>query len=178
MKFIFLVCLFLFQNCYTENLISINDINLKEKSGVLFYKDKEFSGELVSFFSEGKIEFISNYKNGLKDGEEKIWFINGNLLSKRSYFKGKKIGNHIGFHENGDIRYFFQFEDDKQIGENFTWYPNSKIETYNKFLNGKQLVYKHWRIDGTIFSNYVWRNEERIGLYGAKLCRRVDEVKN
>lgn len=161
-------------SCEYSQTFQTNDPNLKFEKGKLFLKEKLFTGKLISQYENGKLRSETKYLNGEKEGIEKSWYENGNLVFERNYKQGKKEGIHLGWHESGEIRFLLQFKEDKFDKENFTWYPNGILESFMKYENGNLLGHKIWRNDGKIYMNYVMNGEEKIGLSGSKLCRKVE----
>ncbi|MDX1957806.1 MAG: hypothetical protein SFU98_04485 [Leptospiraceae bacterium] len=168
----FIILTFLF-NCSAENRILNDDPRLSLKNGVQYFNHSLFSGELVSFFKDGTKQVSIHYKEGLKDGKEIVFFANGKPLYEKNYIAGKLEGTHYGWHENGKPRFLSNFKNDTFDGDNYTWYPSGKLESYKKFSNDKFLGHRYWREDGSIFMNYIMKDDERIGLYGTKLCKKV-----
>ncbi len=167
----------IFSGC-SDRMLPANDSRLSEKGGLKYLNGNPYTGEIVTFFDGGLPESSVEYRDGKKDGTEKIWYKNGKLLAERKYSDGKREGIHKGWHTDGEIRFYFSFKDDRFEGENWTWYPNGQTETYSKFENGIQLGYKHWRSDGKIYMNYVMDGFERIGMYGSRLCRKAENEKD
>lgn len=172
MRFILLI-LFVFYSCM-DQMIPRNDSRLREEKEILFLGEKPFTGEIVSFFEDGKLETSTEYKEGKKNGMEKIWYRNGVILSERNYIDGKKEGIHRGWHEEGQIRFYSQFKNDQFDKESWSWYPDGQVESYAHYENSTLLGYKQWRNDGKIYMNYVLDGTNRIGLYGGRLCKKVE----
>jgi antitoxin component YwqK of YwqJK toxin-antitoxin module len=173
----YLLIIIIIYNCNSEKKIRQEDDGFLEKSGILYYEGEFFTGEVYSKYPNGVRKISIHYKNGLKHGKEYVYYPNGNPVHERNYLLGKKEGTHYGWHENGEIRFQTNFIADRFEGENFSWYPGGRLESYMKFKDGKLLGHKQWRMDGMIYMNYVMNDFDRIGLYGAKLCRKVGEEK-
>ncbi len=169
-----LILILILVSCDYAQTISTNDNRIKFREGKLYFQEELFSGKNISKYENGNPRSETEYRKGEKQGIEKSWYPNGNLVFERNYTKGKKEGIHLGWHEDGKIRFYFQFKNDKFDKENFTWYPNGNIESYMKYENGNLLGHKVWRIDGKIYMNYLMNKEEKIGLSGTKLCRKVE----
>lgn len=77
---------------YFENLSSKRGSVLKEKFTVLKRNNNSLikHGTFRSWFENGKLEKISEYYEGEKEGFAKEWFPNGKLKSQGHYQKGEK----------------------------------------------------------------------------------------
>ena len=79
------------------------------------------------FYPSGRIWAVTSYKNGLREGEEKIWYENGNLRSKCFYHKNMPNGLRTRYYSNGQIQVEYSY--------------------MNGYLHG---VAREWREDGTL----------------------------
>lgn len=78
---------------------------------------KEYRNKTVkSYYKNGQIELVENYKKGELHGERKIWYPNGQILSASNYNRGQRNGAFIEYFENGQISSECLFYNDKRIG--------------------------------------------------------------
>ena len=79
-----------------------------------FWDDGEVSqtGHWVSWYEDGQIQMIYNYKKGQLHGNQKRWYENGQLKAEWNYLN------------------------DKQDGILKEWHEDGKIKTIKKFING------------------------------------------
>ena len=84
---------------------------LKYKNGLLYIK------EINAIFT-GNVTGIQNGKvvNGLKEGEWKGFYENGNLLWSGFYNKGLNVSKWIEYHNNGKVFTTGHYENGKKIG--------------------------------------------------------------
>ena len=66
-----------------------------------------------------------NYKDGLEDGLQTRWYLNGKKAVEANYKNGESHGLTVGGNENGQKRAELNFKDGKQISKK--WW-NSKGE--------------------------------------------------
>lgn len=116
-----------------------NEITFSKKIAYLKNSDKKISGLVFSRYPSGKIEKVTYYKEGKKDGEEIYFFedeviratykykdgkLNGNTEINYSsgnkkiignYLNGKKEGKWIYYSENGEIKEEKLFKDEKLV---------------------------------------------------------------
>ena len=50
-----------------------------------FYKDSAFTGKAVEYFEDKKPKRERNFKKGLANGSEFIWYSNGRLKEEKNY---------------------------------------------------------------------------------------------
>ena len=90
------------------NVISAND--LFDKNGITYNRktNEPFSGRAVGKFYNGQPRSEAVYDNGIKDGEETIWYMNGKVRKKAAYKDGVRHGEwttwdrdqRVLFHQN------------------------------------------------------------------------------
>tara|TARA_Y100000589_G_scaffold96468_1_gene91038 strand:+ start:55 stop:1623 length:1569 start_codon:yes stop_codon:yes gene_type:complete len=85
-----------------------NNQNTTKYIGEFSYGIKE--GDHITFYPDGKIASIINYKKGLADGEA-IWYHhNGNIAIKRYFKNGYQYGIYTEWYENGQIRVIYKLK--------------------------------------------------------------------
>ncbi|MBL7971596.1 MAG: hypothetical protein JNL03_08755, partial [Prolixibacteraceae bacterium] len=76
--------------------------NIKEVDGIYLSPDsKPYSGKYSSQFGNGNIKMEMYLKKGLKDGQVRIYFPDGQLNEIRAYRKNLMHGTWIVFNEKG-----------------------------------------------------------------------------
>ncbi|MCI0382332.1 MAG: hypothetical protein L0207_04700 [Chlamydiae bacterium] len=85
-------------------------------------------GCVVSFFSNGKIEKITRYKEGLLEGEMKLFFPEGEIKMVSHFKNGKPHGSTISYHKDGKKAEEMQYEEDKLVGEFIRYYPETEAK--------------------------------------------------
>jgi antitoxin component YwqK of YwqJK toxin-antitoxin module len=156
---------------------------LKLDNGILEFNATPFTGKIISAFSNGKLQSEVFYKNGLKEGKEQQWGIDGTLILERFYTKGKKTGIHKSWWDNGNLKFEYHFNDKGEFhGAVKEWYADGLLLMDFNYINGKETGSQRlWKPDGSIKANYEVVNGERFGLIGLKKCYTVtidkDEIK-
>lgn len=141
--------------------VDAKDISFRDESGVktAFKGEKPFTGTGINFFKNGKKQYSTTYKNGLKEGEWRIWFPNGNVNKIGNTLNGEEHGIYQEFYEEGQIKYEYHYDLGKKINVWKSWYENGQQWTSRDFkndkLDGKVLV---WDTDGTLTKEYTYRN--------------------
>lgn len=167
-----LACISL-SGCNNEEIqLEANNPNIKTNNGVLAYKEKPFSGHLITYFESGKIESFTKYRNGRKDGIERYWYPNAAPATERAYKNGIKTGKHRGWYSNGKLNYEYQFNDKGFYqGVQKEWYASGKLAKRFNYQDGNETGRQQlWKTNGDISANYDVVNGERYGLIGLKNC--------
>ena len=67
---------------------------------------------------------IGLFKNGKREGLNKIWYDDGQIMSKRKYKNGKWVGLHKVWYENGQLKFEGSFKEGVIDGLRKIWYEN------------------------------------------------------
>ncbi|MBK8814059.1 MAG: toxin-antitoxin system YwqK family antitoxin [Methylococcaceae bacterium] len=120
----------------------VKDIKLVVRDDIAHLPDENnpFTGIQVMYFSNGQKRSETSYLNGKKDGEEKIWFENG---QKRFVVINNKQGRRNGL---------------------FTmWNENSRKSMEGNYINGKQNgVTTFWYDNGQKRAELIYKNDVEI----------------
>ena len=97
-------------------------------------------GTSETYYQDGALKSVANYKNDLLDGERTIYAKDGHVIEVKSFKEGKADGITRGFYENGIIEAEIEYADGKKNGTYQRFYPtgNPRIRlTYvDDVLNG------------------------------------------
>lgn len=97
-----------------------------------FFKNKEHDSLWIEYYSDGSIQSIKNYNQGIKQGEFKEFFKSGRLKYEAVYNSDTIIGEEVNYFESGLIR----AKGNRKNGEWTTYHPNGEIASIEKFKNG------------------------------------------
>ncbi|MDH7445564.1 toxin-antitoxin system YwqK family antitoxin [Aquimarina sp. 2201CG14-23] len=177
------VLYFILSACHDNNKglrIENTDPELMLQNGVLYYKETPFSGFVVSYFVNKKIQSEIEYVKGRKHGYEKQWYQNDSLSLTRLYTKGFKTGIHKAWWENGNKKFEYHFDNKGQYHGNVKeWYTTGQVYRDFNYKNGKESGSQRlWKKNGNIKANYEVINGERFGLIGLKKCYRIQDKSN
>ncbi len=80
--------------------------DIRCENDICYFKEnnKLFEGDLRRYNLKGKLWFIEEYRDGVKHGEQKYFFDNGNMKSITLFKKGKKHGIDKEYYESGFIK--------------------------------------------------------------------------
>lgn len=153
-----------------------SDTNFTFKNGLLFFKDKLFSGVVNEYYTSSKIKSSSQYYQGKREGFYNGWHQNGTKWFERNYTNGFKTKTHLGWFDNGSLMFRYQFNNQGDYnGEIVEWYANKQKFKEFHFVDGvEDGSQKMWQPNGKIKANYVTKNGERFGVIGLKKCYTVN----
>ena len=138
-----------------DNYIYQNVIDL---SGSYFRKFTgrygKFHGEYIEYFKEdfpNKIESISNWKNGVLNGERRSFWFSGQLYFTVMYKDGLKEGDELQYHKNGKMWCIKTYKKGILEGEQKEWLDNGTPRLQLYFKGGKREgEYKEYNYSGKL----------------------------
>ncbi|MEG0559670.1 MAG: toxin-antitoxin system YwqK family antitoxin [Muribaculaceae bacterium] len=134
-----------------------------------YYKDGKKAGRWTEQISGNRTGFtrVSNYANGMLNGEYSETFSTGKIRKKGSYLGGKKNGVWIINRDNGTPDRSTTYINDEKNGEEKIFYTSGKIEKSYNYRNGKKhgLCRDYNFETGKIKAEYNFENGLREGKY-------------
>ncbi len=102
------------------------------------YKAGKLDGELRKYTTLGKLQEVSNYRNGIKHGVSK-WYHDANrILSEFEYVNGVLGGPSKSYHKNGKLSKESSYKENKLDGTYKSYYSNGELESEGKYILGKK----------------------------------------
>jgi antitoxin component YwqK of YwqJK toxin-antitoxin module len=148
---------------------STEDTSLHLNQKILYYDSLLFSGKVIHKINGVTLK-ISEYKDGILNGNELTFYENGNLKEERWYINGSKEGEHKGWWENGKLR--FVFKNDVFDGSVMQWNIDGMLFSEFNYLNGQEEgLQRAWFPNGDVQANYVAKNNRKYGITGVKFCK-------
>lgn len=117
-------------------------------------------GPTRHYDDQGQLLGQAHFKDGLKEGEEYLWYANGDIYSIQRFHDNKPEGLQEYYYEGGVPRGTYYYIDGLLDGVNTLYYPNGKVK--------REMQYKHGQRHG---HDLLW-NEAGL-LYIA--CEYVDD---
>jgi len=117
--------------------------NIKEVNGLFLTPDsKPYSGKYTNKFEDGNIMMEMFLKKGMKDGQAKFFYPNGQLKEIRAYQKNQMHGTWIVYSENG---------------------VKTSVANYRKGLkHGKWMI---WNEEGQLIYDLQYKSGEKTGIW-------------
>lgn len=114
------------------------------QAGVLvrkwMYKDGKLHGNCISY-NNGKITYECEYKDGVIDGVEidrNVVFSPDTAVRRTVYKNGIKEGDNKEFYANGNVKFEVQCKNDKFHGKCIHYYPSGRVESVGNYTDGLQ----------------------------------------
>lgn len=160
----------------SQPLIVTAEQTERNARGELTFRGDLFTGELITYYTNGGIAERIHYKNGRRDGLSHSWFENGVLGFEAEYVDGRKDGLIRSWWENGNLRTQEYRENGRREGEGLSWYPSGTLFKRTNHEAGRVTgIQQIWRENGKISSNFEYRNGRRYGLFKSVPCMGVED---
>jgi antitoxin component YwqK of YwqJK toxin-antitoxin module len=129
--------------------------------------DEPFTGRIIDTVANRIIKY--DVKNGLKDGEFIIYFLNGKKAMYGKVKENKNEGKWNYYYPNGKLESQGYFKNDKPTGK-WTWYYlNGEKKEEGNFIDGKREgIWKMYKEDGTLKSYVYFKEGEVINTHELK----------
>lgn len=119
--------------------------------------------EIINNDWGGAVEISTDYINGKKNGEERVYYQSGVLNSLSNYVNGLPEGMIEIFHEDGTLMIRMYFKNGLKEGKAVRYYPNGQLQQVKFFENeleeGESLI---WYEDGRLFKETIYENGEIV----------------
>lgn len=103
------------------------------------HNGENLNGEIKIFTSDGFLQSVRKYTDGLLDGEFCNYFTNGIQSQSINYRKGLKEGKEIWWSENGFKSYSANYTNGKLDGKVFSWDENGYLVSETEFIQGNEV---------------------------------------
>lgn len=120
---------------------------LTEKRGIIYFKNenKPFTGRVISKKDR------NYYLNGKAHGKWLTFYSNGNLKSIENWKDGKLYGKYILYQENGTKIFETTYLNGKDNGDYFLYHKNGLLQVQGRFSNGvPKGVWKYFNNKGKL----------------------------
>ncbi len=94
-------------------------------------------GFFVAYGVSGDRMIQGSYRNGIQDGEWKLWYENGSLASVDHYSNGLQNGLHTSWYANGQKALEGEYRDGKREGVWIQWDPSGLVSHKMVYRAGK-----------------------------------------
>lgn len=129
------------------------------------WKNGQRNGIYKTYHTNGKPEFFAHFLDGEKHGPVTNWYITGKKKLKGSYMMGIKDGLLQTWHDNGQLESTGYYVDGKGEGELFTHYPNGEFSFKGVMENGKKSGFCMWYYDnGNKEGGGIYVNDQPHGI--------------
>lgn len=112
----------------------------------------DFYGDLIELYETGELKGEASYKDGKKNGPEKMYYLNGQLLVERNFKDGKIDGLQKNYYESGELEGELFYKDGKKEGIAKVYYKNGQLSGEWVFKDGVLMEQKSYAEDGNLVS--------------------------
>ena len=138
----------------------------KIESGYVINGNK--SGQWTQYDADGKIRFVVNYIDGLKNGDELSFNTRGQIEARTSY-RNDKLDGISGTYKSGRPTQEVSYKNGQYDGPTRKYFSNGKIQQEIFFKDGKQHgSFKYFDEEGNVTLEYEYKNGEKVsgGIVG------------
>lgn len=156
------------KNLLTKEIITGN-VYEQDDNGILkfdcVYRNGLLNGEKKVFFKNGTIKESSNFSNGNLNGLRKTWYENGAKESEEIYVNGVLDSIQLIFHVNGYLQFERPYKNGKKNGLHNEYYENGKLKSETIYIeNMKTDLAIIWFENGKIMSESSYNGDKLDGL--------------
>ena len=139
------------------------------QDGVIYSRatDEPFTGRIIDTVGTRIIKY--DIKNGLKNGEFAIYFLNGKKAIYGKTKENKNEGKWSYYYPNGNLESQGYFKDDVPVNK-WTWYySNGEKKEEGNFINGKREgIWKLFKENGALKSNIYFKEGNVVNTLDLK----------
>lgn len=130
--------------------ITVKAQNLQEVDGIYLLNSTPYSGTYQTYYADGALKMETNFVEGKKEGECKLYFENGKLNEVRSYRNNEMNGTWLTFNNLGVKVAEASYDNGKKDGNWFVWDDEGNLKY--------ELCYKDGEKTG------VWKSYDAMGV--------------
>jgi antitoxin component YwqK of YwqJK toxin-antitoxin module len=153
------------------NTVDKSKLDLHSNEGKWYYKGKPFTGNAVTYYIDKKKKELILFFEGKKNGLSQKWYSNGKL-QKESFYKNNKLeGEGKSWWEDGKLASESFYINGVGNGVQKEWHPNGKMSKLTTLKNGvEEGIQQAWLENGKVYVNCEMKNGRTFGLKKAILC--------
>jgi len=117
------------------------------------------------YYVNGKLAYQSNFVDGKRDGKL-VWYDEetGNLIKETNYRLGEQHGWEKVYFPNGQLQHSVNYVDDKREGYEKEYYSTGALASEVKFVHGKREgMFKRYHQDGYLMSEVFYQHNFKEG---------------
>ena len=115
----------------------IEEISLEEREGLIYYKNKPYTGKSYGYHENGNVAREGNWKNGKLEGLQFGWHENDEKALESNFKNGKAHGLVINWNKNGLKKSESHWKDGKENGPEVLWHQNGEKKSERMWEDGK-----------------------------------------
>ena len=117
------------------------------------------------YYIQGTLAYTVNYINGKRDGKL-IWLDKkGRKLAQMNYKNGKLEGDEIAYFKNATVKHIVKYVNDMKEGLQKEYYDNGQLALVVPYVhNKKEGVQKEYTYDDKLYSEVLYKNNYKEGV--------------
>lgn len=117
------------------------------------------------YYLEGGLAYEVNYRNDKRDGVMRWWDKQGNLIKVLHYDNGKLEGWEINYYPSGKLKSKQLYRDDKREGVYKEYFDNGNLALEVPYKHGKKEgIQREYYYDGSLQSEVLYKNNYKEGI--------------
>jgi antitoxin component YwqK of YwqJK toxin-antitoxin module/Tfp pilus assembly protein PilF len=126
-----------------------------------FIKLEKGTGEVITYFKNGKKARQMKYLSGEIDGKYHSYHSNGQLAEEENYISGVLVKGNFQYYPNGQLKLRCNYINGELNGEYLEYYSTGKLKVKANYLNGKiNGIYEYYGEDGNLTKRIDYYNDE------------------
>ena len=164
---------------YNENLEPISNIGTYTGTQLAFangrlvvkgnYVDGKLQGDLTKYKLNGDLESTANFENGVKNGEEIVYFPQSQGGKKRwvyNYVDGVRVGQAKEYYESGELHVVCDYENNKRNGKIIGYYLSGKVMFTGTEKNDEENgEFRFYATEGHLDRIETYKDSEKTGPF-------------
>lgn len=135
-----------------------HDIWCNMQYSKITYNEKGLiDGEHRTYFDNGNICQIYNFKDEKPHGLQTEYWPNGNKLGECTFDNGNREGRYSEWYENGQLSYTVMYDNDTEVGDGISWNVDGSIKYEIDFVTNMMTSYSDTPPRTFPFKNTPWR---------------------
>lgn len=110
----------------------------------MYISEAGAEGENYTYYENGQIYSLINYKEGKREGEYNIYYEDNEPAAEKNYVMGKREGKQTGYYIGGQIAGEWNFSADMKDGHQVFYYPDGKMLGEAEYKDGEELELKFY----------------------------------
>ena len=110
--------------------------------------DTPYTGKTFEMYQSGQKKSETNYKDGKKNGLERLWYENGNKEYEEKWKDGKEEGVRTWWYQSGQKKSEENLKDGMIVGLSVQWHENGKKMEEVNYKDGKIISQELWNSKG------------------------------
>ena len=93
------------------------------------------TGEFLSYFENGQMEYKAYYKNNRLEGEYQSWYEDGTVKSEVMYKRGRRVDEAKYYFENGQLEAHYLFDTEAGVDSAYWYYEDGSREAIGTLIS-------------------------------------------